>query len=147
MCYVRYWCVIAMLSLPKGIQGPNMDSEKLARVLCFYSATLPARLLRTRAAISAACPAHSLQGGYICSLPGSFEPGRLYLQPARLSRARAVKSLACPALPSQGGYISSLPGSRARGRLYLQPARLFRARAAKSPACPALSRFDFQNIP
>ena len=127
-----------MLSLPKGIQGPKVDSDKLARVLCFCNATLPAQLLRARAAISAACPAPSVQGGYICSLPGSFEPGRLIcslpgslepgrsnLQPARLSRARAAISPACQALEPGGGYICSLPGSFEPGRPSLQPARLF----------------------
>ena len=77
--------------------------------------------------------------GYICSLPGSLEPGRLNLQPARLFRAKAVKSPACPALSSQGGYISSLPGFFEPGRLYLQPARLSRAKETISAACPALS--------
>ena len=39
MCYAI--CVIAMLSLPRRIQGPKIDFEKLARVLCFCNATLP----------------------------------------------------------------------------------------------------------
>ena len=74
----------------------------------------------------------SSQGGYICSLPGSLEPGRLNLKPA-LSRNRAAVSAACPALSSQGGYICSQPGSFESGRLNLP--------------CPALSSYIYSLCP
>ena len=125
----------------------------------------PACLSRARAAIYAASPALSSQGGYISSIPDSdsdsdsdsgpgsgsdsdsnsdsdsdpFEQGQLSLQPAGLSRARAAKPPACPALSSQGGYICSLPGSFEPGRLYLKPAPICRGlRYAISQACAHL---------